>query len=68
MEALFRFVMRRVFVGGEGVMRGGRSDRSSESGDLVEPRLLDMVDCGGVMRVVCSIGSAGGDDMMAVVI
>jgi hypothetical protein len=59
--------MRRVFVGGEGVIRGGRSERSRESGDLVEPRLLDMVDCGGVMRVLRP-GSAGGEDMMTAVI
>lgn len=60
-------VMRSVFVGGEGVIRGGRSERSSESGDLVEPRLLDMVDCGGVMREL-SASSTGGVDMMTVVI
>ena len=59
-------VMRRVFVGGEGVIRGGRSDRSSESGDLVEPLLLEIVLVGGVMRL-SSAGSAGVD-MMAVVI
>jgi len=58
--------MRRVFVGGEGVIRGGRSDRSSESGDLVEPLLLEIVLVGGVMRL-SSAGSAGVD-MMAVVI
>jgi len=42
-------VMSSVFVGGEGVIRGGKSDRSSDIGDLVEPRLLDSVECGGVM-------------------
>jgi hypothetical protein len=55
-------VMRSVFVGGEGVISGGRSDKSRESGVLVEPRLLDNVDCGGV--VVLSAGSARGDELM----
>jgi hypothetical protein len=59
-------VMRRVFVGGEGVIRGGRSERSIESGVLDEPRLLDIVECGGVC--VSRAGNAGGVDMMAVVI
>lgn len=38
--------MMRVFAGGSGVIRGGRSDKSSESGVLgvLEPdRLLAMV-------------------------
>jgi len=55
-----RFVMRRVFEGGEGVIRGGRSDRSSESGVLgvLEPeRLLAIV--GGVSFVL-SGGSWNG--------
>ena len=60
-------VMRRVFVGGEGVIRGGRSERSSESGDRVEPLRLEIVECGGVIWVL-SVGSAGGEDMTTAVI
>lgn len=56
-----------MFEGGSGVIRGGRSDKSSESGDLVLPLRLDSVDCGGVMRVLSS-GRAGDDAMTRVVI
>lgn len=66
-----RTVIRRVLDGGDGVMRGGKSERSSFMGDcglatLFEQRLLDKLDAGGV--VVLSDDSAGGDDMMAAVI
>jgi len=56
MSGSSRLVMRRVFEGGEGVMRGGRSERSSNSGVLGvvgEDRRLEMV-------LVCSGGSIAG--------
>lgn len=38
-------VMRSVFEGGEGVIRGGRSERSRDSGVVAgEDRLLEMVE------------------------
>jgi hypothetical protein len=38
-------VMRSVFEGGEGVIRGGKSERSSDSGVVAgEDRLLEMVE------------------------
>lgn len=49
----------RVFAGGSGVMRGGKSDRSSESGVLgvLEPdRLLAIV--GGEEELILSGGSS----------
>lgn len=42
-------VMIRVFEGGEGVVSGGRSERSSESGDLVRD---DVRECCGEGRSV----------------
>jgi hypothetical protein len=45
-----RFVIMRVFDGGEGSISGGRLERSRESGD----RLLDDVrECCGDGRVAC---------------
>jgi len=57
-----RLVIRRVFEGGEGVIRGGRSERSKDSGVLGvdEPdRLLAMVGELPVFRggSFCSCGS-----------
>jgi hypothetical protein len=65
--AWFRLtVMRSVFVGGEGVISGGKSERSRDSGVLVEPRLLDIVEPGGVC--LSSAGSAGGVELMIAVV
>lgn len=53
MAGLSRFVIRRVFEGGSGVISGGRSDKSNDSGDLgvLEPdRLLARV--GGGLEVL----------------
>jgi hypothetical protein len=59
--------MRSVFVGGEGVIRGGKSDRSRESGVRVELRLLDMVDCGGVVWCLSKAGNDGDTELMMAV-
>lgn len=53
-------VMIRVFVGTEGVIRGGRSDRSSERGDLGADELLDDRDWRGDGRSEGRIVLCGG--------
>lgn len=62
--------MRRVFVGGEGVIKGGRSEKSRESG-VFDPVLFDdlrdeSVDCGGVEML--SADSTGEEEFMIVVV
>jgi hypothetical protein len=49
-------VMIRVFEGGEGCVRGGRSERSSESGDLVRDE--DRECCGEGMFVAMAVISS----------
>lgn len=55
--------MRRVLDGGEGVVRGGRSDRSKESGVFgPEERGLDIRDAG---CEVCSGGNVSDFEAMS---